>query len=95
MVSKPRFDFYEVVRVRESPKTISSGIALLEGVVLGLSTDDEPAPGEPAYSVHLDALGESWFLYESELEATGSFRRHEDFHDGSSIRVSRRGEVLS
>lgn len=85
------FAFYEIVRVRRFPRSISDDTAFLEGVVLGVS---EPEQGEPSYSVHLTSLGRSWMFAESELEGTGRSVSEEEFYDGTSVRVNRKGRLL-
>lgn len=94
--SRPRggkFALYEVVRVRELPRTISDGTASLEGVILGVSMGDSST--DVSYSVFLDELQEAWFLDEKELESTGRFTRREDHYSGESIRVTRKGRPSS
>jgi hypothetical protein len=94
-MADPRFTFYEIVRVRNTPKNRSCRIAGLEGAIMGITPPDEIEEGqELAYSVFIDAVDSSWALNESELEPTGRKARREDFHDGTSIRVSRDGRLL-
>ena len=83
----PKFAHFEVVRVKDSPRTEKFGIAQREGVVLGISGGQEPH-----YSV---SLGErSYFVAESDLESCGRLVPAEEFYDGTSIRVSPEGELL-
>jgi hypothetical protein len=87
------FDFFEVVRVRATPKTISDGIAGLEGAILGKAAEDDgPVVG---YAVSLyERRGETWSLEPDELEPTGRHDRRESFYDGTSVKVSARGELV-
>jgi hypothetical protein len=87
----PTFDFYDVVRVKRFPRSISDGTASLEGILLGSAGTDD---GETVYSVHLVELDRSWMFSGSELEATGRSIKEKDFHGGTTVRVNRKGEAI-
>jgi hypothetical protein len=86
------FDYFEIVRVRPTPSDRASEIAGLEGAVLGIS-EDEGRIVSYAISIY-DRDGMCWSVDPADLEATGRHDRRESFYDGSSLRVSVRGEVL-
>jgi hypothetical protein len=92
-MTEPRFAFYEIVRVRDTPKNRSCGIAGAEGAVLGIAPTEEGVH-EASYAVSLYGREESWSLSENDLEPTGRMARREDFYSGFHIRVSRHGELL-
>jgi hypothetical protein len=76
---KPKYDFYEIVRVI-SPKKRGH-----EGAVLGRAQNEN---GKWGYAVALysdDKL--VWDFQEDELEPTGRKDRRESFYDGTTIRV--------
>lgn len=79
----PMFDFYEKVRVCTQSQKCSSVNGEI-GAVTGRTQCDD---GQWYYSVHIYASGISWCFYEHELTPTGEHAAHEDFYDGSSIRV--------
>ena len=83
-----RFAFYEIVRVCEQTETAGG----LEGAVLGISTDD--AGRVVAYAVYIYERERTAMFDPADLEPTGRFDRHENFYDGTSIRVSSKGELL-
>ncbi len=83
-MSKPKFQFYEVVRV------ISNNPELAEiqgetGAILGLSEHGDP---EYEYGVFIDRDGLLWSVAEHDLESTGIIKQRADFYDDKvSIRV--------
>ncbi|NUT54711.1 MAG: immunity protein 31 [Thermoleophilia bacterium] len=84
------FEHYEVVRVRETPATIAADVSGLEGAVLGVSAEDDGRV--VGYAVALYGRERTTMFQPDELETTGRFDRAESFYDGTSIRVSTRGE---
>ena len=70
---KPRYQYFEVVRIRMSPRTRAERIAGQEGAIVGMSLDRRPL----TYVVALRA-GRTWLLHETELESTG---RHDSAGD--------------
>ncbi|TDK49534.1 Imm31 family immunity protein [Algoriphagus formosus] len=81
---KSRFNFYEIVKVRETVFTIENGINGLKGAVLGMAEDED---GKWFYAVNIYDKGGGWDLTEECLESTGEFLSREEFYDGSSIHV--------
>jgi hypothetical protein len=77
-----KYQFYEIVRVSE--QCVREQVAGLEGVILGMAQDEQ---GRWSYAVHLYELGESWHLFEDELEPTGRMSSREEFYDGTHITV--------
>ena len=92
-MDEPRYALYEIVRLRDTAGNRSKGVAGQEGAVLGISRPEEGA-AEPGYAVWLDEVGRCCWFEQRDVERTGRATRHEDFYDGTSIRVSSRGEVL-
>src|SRR5262245_39989438 len=72
----PRFQYFEVVRVRMTPRTRAEKIAGLEGAVVGMSLDRKAL----TYAVALRG-GTTWLVHEAELEATGRHDRPETHLD--------------
>ena len=88
------FDFFEVVRVEprpDAPEAIQGQRGRI-GVVLGKSAEEGQEP--TSYAVDLDGVDDGWSIDARDLTSTGDFRRREDYYDGTSIRVSVRGELL-
>ncbi|MCS4433148.1 Imm31 family immunity protein [Aquiflexum gelatinilyticum] len=81
---KSRFNFYEIVKVKETIFTSNHGISGLKGAVLGMAEDENHKWG---YAVHIYNLDEVWDLPEECLESTGEFTSREEFYDGSYIHV--------
>jgi hypothetical protein len=81
---RSQFDFYEIVKVKETLLTIKNGINGLKGAVLGMAESEE---GKWFYAVNLYGKDEGWDLPEECLESTGEFTSREEFYDGSSIHV--------
>ncbi len=63
---EPRFQYFEVVRIRMTPRTRAERVAGAEGAILGMSLDRRA----PTYAVTLRD-GRTWLVHETELEATG------------------------
>ena len=78
------FNYFEVVIVRETPKTIERGIANEEGVVVAMAVSEED-PTDVYYSVMIKE--EVPILAEKDLESCGRFVPEESIYDGTSIRV--------
>lgn len=84
MPATPKFDFYEKVRV-QSPDPSRSHLKGEVGVILGrVKTDDQESF---LYAVSIDSSGQTWSLFEYELESTGQWAKREDYYDGSSVRI--------
>ena len=90
MMAGPRFDFYEKVVVA-SADPAKAEIEGRLGAVLGRACGDD---GLWSYAVSMYHSGICWHCSEDELRPTGEFDRRESFYDGSSVRVSQRGELL-
>jgi len=93
-VSRPSFEFFEVVRVEPRPGSDPALEALRGriGAVLGKGAEDGELP--TSYAVAIDGLDEVWSIAPEDLVSTGQFRRYEDYYDGTSVRVSVDGELL-
>jgi hypothetical protein len=89
MATGPLFDFYEKVVVTTSDPALSEIDGEL-AAVLGRACGED---SRWYYAVWIYRTGVCWSCMEDDLRSTGQFDRHETFHDGTSIRVSRRGEV--
>ena len=77
-----KFDFYEIVKVVSSEK-IYSDIYGFEGVVLGMSKNDD---GFWGYAVFVN--NDTWSLDEKALSATGRFSSRENFYsDKDTVKV--------
>jgi hypothetical protein len=87
------FEYYEVVRVRTTPTTTDEEIAGFEGAVLGKAVEDDGQIVSYAVAIY-ERGGICWSVAPSDVEATGRHDRRESFYDGTSIRVSKDGEVL-
>ena len=88
-MSPSPFSFYEVV-VIESVRPELREIVGKRAVVMGMAEE----AGQWSYSVSLESCGVSWSVRADDIRSTGQFRRREEFYDGSSIRVSKDGELL-
>jgi hypothetical protein len=75
--SKPRYQYFEVVRIRMSPRTRAERIAGQEGAVVGMSLERRPL----TYAVALRSGGR-WLVHETELEQTGR-------HDSADAHLQR------
>lgn len=83
-MSKPKFQFYEVVRVISDDPELAE-IHGETGAILGLSEHGDP---EYEYGVFIDRDEVVWSVSESALEATGIVKQRADFYDDNlSIRV--------
>lgn len=76
--------FYEVVKLRGSAG-IPHELVGREAVILGMSPDEN---GKWYYSVDIDGVENNRMCEEDDLESTGKFKRHEDYHSGESVKVS-------
>jgi len=84
MTPKPRFAYYEKVRVRttDPAKAHLNGEV---GAVLGRTDTQDKTSWY--YAVSLYTQQRSWCFFEHELEPTGEHAKREDFYDGTSMRV--------
>lgn len=89
-MTKPRFAFYEMVRVRTDSPTITSFNGLLAAVVGRVQNDD----GSWGYAIHIYERQTTYSVAESDLVATGEHAKRDDFYSADSIRVSQDGELL-
>ena len=85
----PRFRYFEVVRVRMTPRTRAEKIAGLEGAVVGMSLDRK----ELTYAVALRG-GITWLVHEAELEATGRHDRPEMHLDRFTAALAADGPMV-
>jgi hypothetical protein len=90
MAAGPRYDFYEKVLV-DSRDSNTAGINGRLGAVLGRACGED---GRWSYAIWIYDKGVCWSCCEDDLRSTGEFDRRDSFFDGTSIRVSRRGELL-
>jgi hypothetical protein len=81
---KSKFDYYEIVKIKETVLTIKNRIKGLKGAVLGMAEDENHKWG---YAIHIYNLDECWDLPEECLESMGEFTSREEFYDGTSIHV--------
>jgi Immunity protein 31 len=80
---KPKFDFYEKVRIcttEASRKEVNGELA----AVVGRAQDDF---GSWSYAVHIYRTEVVWSVSEDELISLGEFDSEDNFFDGSSVRV--------
>ena len=73
---KSRFNFYEIVMVKETVLTIKNGINGLKGAVLGMAEDED---GKWFYAVNIYGKDEGWDLPEECLESTGNLHQGKSF----------------
>ena len=90
MSAEPRFGFYEKVLVASADPAMTEIDGRL-GAVLGRACGDD---GRWSYAVSVYESGVCWSCREDELRPTGETDRRESFYDGSSVRVSDRGDQL-
>jgi hypothetical protein len=81
--ARPKFDFYEQVRVIAATSARRK-LKGRTGYVLGRSADSR---GRWGYAVLIEDVGETWDFVEHQLRSTGEFAKRKDFYDGSSVRV--------
>jgi Immunity protein 31 len=86
---EPRFRYFEVVRVRMTPRTRAEKIAGLEGAVVGMSLDRKAL----TYAVALRG-GTTWLVHEAELEATGHHDRPETHLDRFTAALAADGPMV-
>jgi hypothetical protein len=89
-MAESRFDWYEQVRV-ESTEIAKDEINGKLGAILGKAQGED---GRWTYGVYIYDQGLVWSCTDEELSPTGKFDRRASFYDGTSIRVSERGELL-
>jgi hypothetical protein len=88
-MGKPKFAFYEVVRVLDSvpAKELAGRI----GTIMGIA-EEEDGYGV-GYAVNFQELL-TWDVDEEYLVPMGRFMRREDSYSGESIRVDMNGNLL-
>ena len=83
MTSRPKFEFYEKVRIISTTpraKEVFGEIA----AVLGRAANEQ---GRYYYAVFVYRDQICWEFKEEELEATGEFDTRDSFYSGESVRV--------
>lgn len=93
---KNRFNFYEVVVVNISCDYNTEKLIGEEGVILGMSQDEDN--GQWSYAVSMSSTGAVWSLYEQQLATTGKYCNRADIYSGESVKVivdqnTGRGEI--
>ena len=95
MASRPKFEFYEKVRII-SPSTQTAEVFGEIAAVLGRAANEE---GKYFYTVFVYRDQICWQFREEELEGTGEFDTRESFYSGESVRVNvdekARGQLIS
>lgn len=89
-MSKPKFQFYEVVRIKSNSAELTE-IHSETGSILGISEHGEP---EYEYGVLIDRDEVVWSISEQNLETTGTFLQRADFYDDNlsiSVQVDEQG----
>jgi len=84
-----KIDFFDEVRIIddiEEPELRGKS-----GVVMGISEENGMVYG---YSVHFSDLPHSYSFSVNEVVPTGRKFKREDFYDGTSLSVSKDGEIL-
>ncbi len=79
-MSKPKFDFYEVVKVISKDKNKIFGN---EAVVLAKGQNDQ---GEWGYTISVQDDC-AWDVEEHQIESLGRFKKKEDLFTGKSVKV--------
>ena len=90
MSEKPKFEFYEMVRV-SSGKTELAEINGMLSAVLGRAKNDD---GSWCYTIHVYDRPTTYSVPQSDLTSTGEHAQRSDFYSEDSIRVSRDGEII-
>ena len=85
-------ELFDVVEVVATERTRALQISGRTGTVVGVS-EAETAGDNAAYAVSVDGLDRTVMFVVSELRATGERKAREDIYDGTSIRVTDRGEI--
>ena len=84
MIPKPRFAFYEKVRIRTNDPAKAHLNGEVGAVIGRTETEDRTSW---YYAVSLDKQHRVWCFDEHELEPTGEYARREDFFDGTLVKV--------
>lgn len=93
-------DFYEVVRIVDSPRTRDLDIVDREGIVTGvpphlLGIEDDPPPGDPAQDLYAVRVADDGYaLARRDLQPTGRRLPRSARYNGSRLRVSVEGEPV-
>jgi hypothetical protein len=82
-MDKPKFDFYEKVRITSSLPS-KQEVAGEVGAVLGKAQNDN---SDWSYAVWVYRDSICWSMHEHEMESTGEFDKEETFYSGKSVRV--------
>lgn len=82
-MAQNKFDFYEVVVVKDTNDQRNAEIVGARGCVLGMAQCEESELWY--YSVSIEGI--CWSVAEEKLSKTGEFRSRSDFYSGESIRV--------
>jgi hypothetical protein len=78
---KPKFAFYEIVRILAQPSLIKEALVNKEGIIDGVSDPGED--NQRYYGVFINELGKGFGVPEDLLESTGRFATREDIISGS------------
>lgn len=81
---KPKFEFYEIVRITKADGN-ASPLAGREGVVLGRVEDEN---GNWFYTLDVSGSQSTWSFHEYALATTGKHAKRADYYSGKSVRVS-------
>ena len=81
-------DFYEIVRVLDTPATRELGVPNVSGVVVGKAKDGS----KNSYAVLIG--DETYALHDPDVEGTGKKIDRVELYSGETIRVSVDGEIL-
>ena len=83
-MNKPKFDFFEVVRIATRDDKYIAINGQLATVVGRTPTVDQ---NSWIYAVSVESDAKTWSCFENQLEWTGVFRQREDCFDGSGVTV--------
>jgi hypothetical protein len=82
-------DFYEVVRVLDTPATRDLGVPNTVGIVLGKSKEGNITV---SYAVSIDGM--TYSLHDADIEPTGRKVEREEIYTGQHIFISPEGEIV-
>ena len=89
-----KFTLYEEVKVNSSKKNLEE----INGKLAVIVSDPSTEPDDEYLTVFVLKDEECWCVSKHDLDSTNRFYKHEDFYDGSSIKVKvdekGRGEIL-
>jgi len=86
---KSKFDFYDIVKIVSNKKSLSE-VNGKRGIITGKAQDEED-PSIFSYGVTIlddqGEVGDGWFIFEEDLQATGERTDRSKIYTGESIRV--------